>query len=400
MGITRRVLGSSAIVSKVAGARDITVTLDIGNFVRRLLLFDTYILYSVRLKEIPELVRHLGYQGMMDLLGSGALEIRYECVQFGEGALNTPPCPPLTFQFHVIDAPVWEQYLIDGLPSLRQSLALSARQLMDLQSAVVKVAKRTDVRQMFTAEIGPAFESELLSNEKLVKAAVSFELSKEHGIDNCEFNLKLEKIGEDRYRADTNLPEMVRLGTDDIHKTIQRGLLGVSGLTQRIGEMKAYSALSGFPKEELPLFRRKFSSLAEALSTNSSEERMQRVISVSGLPDIAPDQRIDVQKLLQIRSEPEALEFRSWLANVDQLDDREIKARVASLNAKIGLAVQTTAGKAIRLLIATLVGVASPPSGIVLGALDQFLWDQFFRRSGVAAFINKLYPSIFPDRRS
>jgi len=51
--ITRRLLGSSAIVSHKPGARDINVRLDVEGFVRRLLLFDTYVLYSVRLKEIP-----------------------------------------------------------------------------------------------------------------------------------------------------------------------------------------------------------------------------------------------------------------------------------------------------------------------------------------------------------
>jgi len=72
--ITRRLLGSSAIVTQDPGASDIRVTLDVESLVRRLLLFDTYILYSVRLKEIPDLVRRFGYEGALALLGSGALE--------------------------------------------------------------------------------------------------------------------------------------------------------------------------------------------------------------------------------------------------------------------------------------------------------------------------------------
>jgi hypothetical protein len=76
--ITRRLLGSSAIVYQEPAARDISVKLDVEGFIRRLLLFDTYILYSVRFKEIPELVRHFGYEGTLALLNSGALEIRCE----------------------------------------------------------------------------------------------------------------------------------------------------------------------------------------------------------------------------------------------------------------------------------------------------------------------------------
>src|SRR5215468_4597242 len=110
--IGRRLLGLSAVVHQEPGAKDITVELDVEGFVRRLLLFDTYILYSVRLKEIPELVKHFGYEGTLALLSSDALEIRCECAQFAEGAMFTAPCPPLTFQFHVIEAHIRDQYVI------------------------------------------------------------------------------------------------------------------------------------------------------------------------------------------------------------------------------------------------------------------------------------------------
>jgi hypothetical protein len=393
--ITRRLLGSSAIVSQAAGEKDISVALDVGGFVRRLLLFDTYVLLSVRLKEIPELVRHFGFQGTLDLLSSGALEIRHECAQFMEGQFNTPKCPLLTFQFHVIDAHNWEQYLIGSLPVLKNAPALTASQLLDLQTAVVKAVKRSDNRQMFATEVAPAFEGELLANERLVKAAVLFVLSKRHAVRDLDFDVKINKVGVDRYESDTNLEKKLHLSSEVIHDTLKVALLGISGMFQRIGEMKAHTALSGFTEEELPLFRTKFDSLADAITSKKQEQRFLRVISLSGLPEIAPDQRIDIEKLLQIRNEPEAIEFRGWLADVDKLNDSEIKDGISSLNAKMGLAAQSGIGKGLRLLVTTIVGAANPVASVVTGVLDQFLWDKFFRRSGVAAFVNKLYPSIF-----
>ncbi|HEV1995417.1 MAG TPA: hypothetical protein VGR03_13890 [Candidatus Acidoferrum sp.] len=396
--ITRRLLGSSAIVSHNPDQRDISVALDVGGFVRRLLLFDTYILYSVRLKEIPELVRHFGFQGTMDLLSSGALEIRCECAQYAEGTLNTPPCPPLTFQFHVLEAHIWEQYLIDSLPALRNA-PLSGRELMDLQGAVVKAVRRSDNRRMFSSEVAPAFEGELLSNERLVKAAVTLVLSKQNGMHELDdFTLKIHKVGDDRFQAETNLDSKLRLGSQDIHNTIKTALLGVAGLFQRMGEMKAHVAVAGFTEDELSLFRNKFESLVDALGSNRNEQRFLRVISIAGLSeDFVPNQRIDIEKILEIRNEPEAMEFRAWLADIDRLSDSEIRERVASLNAKLGLAVQTGTGKVLRLLVTTLAGIL-PPVGMAVSALDQFLWDRFFRRSGVAAFVNDLYPSIFGKR--
>jgi len=306
--ITRRLLGSSAVVSQSSGATEITVALDVEGFVRRLLLFDSYVLYSVRLKEIPEMVRNFGFQGTIDLLSSGALEIRCECAQFAEGQFNTPACPPLTFQFHVIEAHVWEQYLIDCLSELNNAPALSAHEIMDLQTAVVKAVRRSDNRQMFATEVSPAFESELLCNEKFVKAAVLFVLSKDHDTKNLDFDLKIHKVGDDaRYKVETNLHDKLRVGPEGIHNTIKAALLGVSGLFQRIGEMKAHAALSGFTEEEVPLFRAKLGSLADAWGSGKQEGRFLRTISISGLAKIDPDRRIDIGGFFRSEANPRRL---------------------------------------------------------------------------------------------
>src|SRR6185437_5425642 len=256
MEFTRRLLGSSAIVSQNSG-EEISVALDMEGFVRRLLLFDTYVLYSVRLKEIPEMVRHFGLQGTIDLLSSGALEIRCECAQFMEGQFNTPASPPLVFQFHVIDAHSWDQYFIDCLAELRKVPGLSTRELMNLQSAVAGAVRRCDNRQLFTTEVAPAFESDILHNARLIKAAVLFVLSKQHAVSDLDFALTIHKVGVDRYEAETNLPEALLLGSEEVHNQIKSALLGLSGLTQCIAEMKAHAALSGFTEAELPLFSTK-----------------------------------------------------------------------------------------------------------------------------------------------
>jgi hypothetical protein len=106
-----------------------------------------------------------------------------------------------------------------------------------------------------------------------------------------------------------------------------------------------------------------------------------------------------MEKLLEIRSTPEAQEFRGWVADLDKFSDAEIRDRFAGFNSKVGLAVQTISGKVLRLLATSLVGFVPPPlglaAGLVASGLDAFIWDAFFKRSGVAAFVNELYPSIF-----
>jgi hypothetical protein len=64
--------------------------------------------------------------------------------------------------------------------------------------------------------------------------------------------------------------------------------------------MTAHVALSGFTEEEVPLFRAKLGSLADAVGSEKQEERFLRVISISGLPAIAPDQRIDMENFCRL----------------------------------------------------------------------------------------------------
>jgi len=399
LDIGRRLLGSSAIVTQENGTSDISVKLDVAGFVRRLLLFDTYVLYSVRLKEIPEIVRHFGYQGTLALLSSGALEIRCECAQYAEGQFGTPPCAPLTFQFHVIEAHGRDAYLVDNLKEVNRTPTLSSRELMELQSAVVGAVRQPDNREMFRTLVAPTFEGDVLQNTGLLKSAVRFVLRHEKRINEIpDFDIRFHKVGDDRYTAETSLTKQLTLSTDEIHQVIKTSLLGIAGVDQRLGEMDAHTAISGFTLEDVPLFGSKLATLVQAVSSERTEERFQRVVAIAGLSDVLPASQIDAEKLLEIRNQPEAMEFRAWLSGIDRRSDSQIRELVAAVNSKIGMVAQTTAGKVLRLAVTTAVGILPHigiPAGIVLGALDQFAWDKFARRSGVAAFISEMYPSIF-----
>src|ERR1035441_4462132 len=199
--LTRRLLGSSAGCYQEPGTSHITVKLDVDGFIRRLLLFDTYILYSVRLKEIAEFVRHFGYQGTLGLLSSGALEIRCECTQFVEGQSSTPPCPPLTLQFHVIEAHIRDQYQIDCLSNVNRILSLSSKQLLTLEEAVMKTVRQPDNRKMFSTIVAPAFENDVLNHVPLLKTSVRLVLESMIGITEIDdFSLQFHKVGDDRDR--------------------------------------------------------------------------------------------------------------------------------------------------------------------------------------------------------
>ena len=102
-----------------------------------------------------------------------------------------------------------------------------------------------------------------------------------------------------------------------------------------------------------------------------------------------------VDQLLKLRDSSEAREFREWLRRSEDLTEKEINDQVAGLRARAGLKTTGKGGKAIRFLLTTVAGAVNPVLGLVSGALDTFGLDSLLPRSGIAAFVNELYPSLF-----
>jgi len=67
------------------------VLADASALLRRLLLFDDYILQSIRFKEFPSLVRHLGVDSVVRLLSAGPLKIECEPLSIGQNSNSIGP---------------------------------------------------------------------------------------------------------------------------------------------------------------------------------------------------------------------------------------------------------------------------------------------------------------------
>lgn len=392
--ISRRVMGESAICSSEGKVIDV----DVSTLIRRLLLFDKYVLVSVRLGEFPLLARYFGYEGLRDLLAAKLIEIRCECLQLGQmgqsGMFGDPRLPLFTYKFNWIDAHDKPKYVHDCLRDLRGAPNLRNKQVIKLKGAIASAIRPlpADLR----SELFPPFQCELLHNEKLVRAAVQMEIRRRL-IVSPPFSLAVHQEGEDTFRVDTDIDRQAKVAEVEAHQIVEVALLAVAGLTQRIGEMKWYSALSGYRDEELPLFRYKLDFLADAVSTQTREHGFQRVMDIAGLPDFSLDHAIDVDKLLKVRDSSEAREFRDWLGTIGRADEKEIEEHVDGFRVKVGLAIGGKRGRLVRCLLTA--GLSLVPGqgvhGLALTLLDQFLLDKMLPRSGVAAFVHELYPSIF-----
>jgi hypothetical protein len=380
---------------------------DLGGFALNLLLFEKYILKSVRLLEIPHLVRAFGYDATRALLKSNALDVKCDArtgAQIGQSFLHKPgPLPLLSYSFTMVRPADREKYIHDCLNRLKFE-QLSQRQVIrlksDLAGKIVDSPVNAGVNgfRQFIQEVG--------SNALIVKAAVAFALSKELGrtIAPSDFLLHLNQTGAEDFRTETDICQRLEIDEKQAHKLVERGILAVSGLDMSIEEMETHTALSGVLDSELPIFEQKLDFLIKQITPNVYTHSFQRVLEITGLPDLsvaAARGSLNLMKLLELRETRECKEFRDWLPSSNSATDEEIKERFAGLRAKLSGFAHSGAGKVVRLLTFSGIGLV-PSAGIVLGiaagALDIFLLEKILPQSGPVFFLGKLYPSIFRER--
>jgi hypothetical protein len=403
MDIYRRLIGTSAITNEAHAVAGV----DLNGIIRRLILFDTYILKSIQLKEFPILIAELGFNGTLQLLESPAFEIQCEVMAVGQTGQTAMPSrtakgllPPLSYSLAGIRSADQKKLVHDCLQPLHQVPNLKQKQIIQLKKAMVN--RLVNLPQDFAVTVANTATSDVLNKQHLVKKSVEMVIRLTHKVEPPEFSISIHSIGEGDFRVETDLMKRMEIDLATAHKLVERGLLGLSSLSQRFAEMDAFSALSGFTDRDLPLVDEQLKIFLR-MSPDTRERQFRRVIEIAGLPDFTSaisDRRVNVERLLEIRESAECREFREWLPSIESATDAEIKERVSSLRAKLGNASQSVAGKALRVLAVTGIG-AIPPVGLIAGALasaaDTFLLEKILPKSGVVAFLSKLYPSVFEN---
>lgn len=244
---------------------------------------------------------------------------------------------------------------------------------------------------------------DLRSNSPVLRAAMNLTLRNEFDIANLPspLELRIEEVDAQDFRVDCNLTAM---GFDKmaVHKMIERGLLGLGGLNQRVEEMNTHEAVSGFLDRECPLFEDRLGFLLQSVCPGPRQKSFNRVVEIAGLPEFIPSiDRIDVERLLELLETNECQEFRDWIATLGQTTDSEIAERVKSLRTRIGAALHTSIGRALRFLVTTGAGLvhgAGVVAGPALGGIDSFLVEWILPSSGISTFVNHMYPSIFEPK--
>lgn len=396
---------------EVKESRSPTPTFDLTGFVVKLLLFDKFILQSTRLSEFPYLIANLGYDDLQEIFSSGAVNIHSEAFTVGQiGQANlrlrgkkkdgTPKTllPLNSFSFGVVTAhDKWNEIHVD-LQKINAITGLKSKEIKKLKRLIV--AKLVWYPKDSVNNILSQLLTDCRNNIPVIREAVLSVLRKKIGsndIPEDKIKLKLE-VDDDDVHVTSNLANVYKLDANTTHEIIERGLLAIGGLNNQIETMRAFSSLTGFRENELPLFEDKLSFLVKIIDPELYEKRAKNILSWPIFPDLSEallSKKLRINRLLKIRESRECVEFRNWLWSTNPIADNELQERVKSLLSKLSLGYSSKTGKNIRWFATNALGIAVPPVGMAFSALDHFIIQKILNEEGIITFLGKTYPSIF-----
>jgi len=180
---------------------------DVGGILRRLLLFDRYIIKSARFTELPKLVEAFGADGVANMLNRGALAIESNPVTVGEMA----PLKGLalfTYQLGKIKAADYEWWLDHCLSPLRNLPNVGKFKTTKLINAVERSLKVYPAS--FLDKTLAATSRDVLANVPGIRRTVATELEKRlgHRITEEDLHLTVYSEGEQQLRVETNVQRL------------------------------------------------------------------------------------------------------------------------------------------------------------------------------------------------
>jgi hypothetical protein len=390
---------------------------DLSTFVLRLLLFDTYILDSNSLKEFGSLIDAFGYGGVKEILLSGALRIHCESHVIGQTGQTgggfrgrkrdgSPKIllPLNSYSFDVITHSDKQKEMREDMQHIYNIGGVQHKEAINLKRLIA------DNLVWFPKESFNTMLNQLLNDFRVktpnimnvVLTRLNRELTNGEGIKDFTFNIEVDE--ENDVHVSSDLSRNFGFNEHKVHEIFQGALLAIGGLNMRIETMRAFSALTGFRMNELNVFEEKVEFLIDIMSSETAEDKLQRILSWPQFPNLDKaiyDKKVNIETLLKIRDSAECREFRQWLWTNGSLAVDELQERLESLTNRLSLQMSGKTARVVRWLTTTGVGFipgVGQVAGPLLGLLDTFLIDKLLRSSGVLTFIGTMYPSIFKGK--
>lgn len=425
----KRLLASVALPSKTHEGIEFLA----GEFLERLILFDEYILDSIRLQEIPHLVKVFGYAPVLELLESGILKIHSDIflgiTSTGQASKAMPSRArkgdlPLcsyclhAFSIHPYDSPeegksenikvVQKQHIHKDLQQFHKIDGISFKEAKKLKTAVAHQIVQFST-ESFIEEIAEQTYKDVRAQDPAIQIAIAYKIKE---LFNKEVNpkaieLEIEFIDDDDFRVESNIERRFALNKRQTHEAILRALIGIGRRNHQIAQMNEFKTMVGYRENEVPILEAKFDFLLKQIARDKAlAGDFHRILAVKGLPDFSQavaEGRIDLMKLLELRNSRECVDFRNWIWSQDHINLKELDERLNSFSQQFRDFFRTGRGKIVSWLASagiSSIPVIGGPIGAGLSFYDKFLVKDVLPHKGALTFINNSLPSIYQQHNT
>lgn len=381
---------------------------DLQALVERLILFDRVTVSSVRLKEIPQLIRAFGYDGTRALLNSPRVAIHCDVASIGQiGQARHPdqgdgrPLPAGSYEFAVVRAADHKQYVSACLKEVHEGASLGSRKGIKLKEALARRLLERNKNEGLEAL--HALERDIREGHPILRTAILLRAQQLGlpGVDESALQVHVYEDSEREFRVETNVAQLYGLSEGETHTFVERALLGVGGVNQVVECMRYHGAVTTFRSSEVGLLERRMDHLTQLLDPESDTRRFRRVVALGEFPDLQEAchaGNVRIERVLEIAESAECHRFRQWLAETDSVADADIRELFGSTRDALARAANGATGKLVRWVASTGMGLI-PGAGTFLGAgaglLDTFLIERILPRPGPISFLASQYRSVF-----
>jgi hypothetical protein len=397
------------------GKNNVVTGIDAEGLVQRLLLFDHCIIASVWLKDVQRLLRVVDPDAMCELLDTGAMSFYIDSATGGEIGQsrsqlnltgNTSRLKDNEFHFVTIKGQDDPQKVTNAIDELSKTDGVSptkAKRVAERVEGLILEPKGL----VTLSEAYKAFYAELRNQESTtLKNIVAWELHR-LGAKPKGLQLTVEEFVPEDFRIHSNLTNGFELPPQNARRILLKSLLELFSVYSRTAHMREFNCILGMEEHEEQVWKIKADSLIRAFAhePHSRERQFLRVAKIAGLGErrLSEGGKIDLDRLMRLRSSDDLAVFRAWMRTSENKTDKEIRDRVTSLRSKFGnFLADTPAGKALRIIFTNSSGAlpnpaVSIPLGLALSALESFLTERLLLRDAVLSVLVKEYPAICKD---
>jgi hypothetical protein len=280
------------------------IIIDVNSFIMRILLFDTYIIESSMLRDIMQLEKVFGIEGLIDLIKSGAVKIHIDALTIGQGErdfgaqkfpVEMPSSkdvmPLLHYAPVVVNIAERNTYVERSLKNLHIPKT-GKKSISRLQNAVID---KLTIPPGHNPQSVQWARASLLSNTEVVSTALQQAITEVHNksLIPTNFNYTFRASGDAGYTVATNVGEIFNLNPYDEHKLFELTVLKVMGFYQRLSLMNSYYAIAWFNDSDSLILDAEIKLRLHEYNSSLQEKRFTRILNIKELPAILPGDKIN-----------------------------------------------------------------------------------------------------------